>query len=86
MAKNVIVSIFLGAFKEAGKASVAELLANIKEHNDEETYQEALKAGNAFFNLLSKVAAKSKTKVDDGVIEIFQSPIQDAAEADGVDL
>ena len=83
---SIVVTIFLGAFKEAGKASVSELLANIKEHNDADTYEQTLKAGSSFFTLLSKVAAKSKTKIDDGVIEIFLSPIQDAADADDITL
>lgn len=83
---NPIVSIFLGAFKEAGKLSVIGLLANIKEHNDEQTYLDTLRGGNAFFNQMAKLAAKSKSKVDDSVIEIFHQPIKDAAEADGIEL
>jgi hypothetical protein len=45
-----------------------------------------LRGGNAFFNQISKLTAKSKTKVDDAAVEIFHSAIKDAAEAEGIEL
>jgi hypothetical protein len=83
---NPFLSIFLGAFKEAGRISVAAQLAIIKENNDEQTYIDMLRGGNAFFNQISKLTAKSKTKVDDAAVEIFHSAIKDAAEAEGIEL
>lgn len=83
---DVIAQIFMSAAKEAGKVKIAELLAKIKENNTPEVYEQALKAGSSFFSLLGELAKKSKTKLDDYSIGIFLEPIQDAAEADDIDL
>jgi hypothetical protein len=83
---DVIAQIFMSAAKEAGKVKIAELLAKIKEHNTPEVYEQALKAGSSFFNLLGDLAKKSKTKLDDYAIGIFLEPIEDAADDDDIDL
>lgn len=83
---DLIANIFMGAVKEAGSIKIADILANIKEHNSPEVYANALKSGSAFFSLVGELAKKSKTKIDDSVIEIFQGPIKAAAEAAGINL
>lgn len=83
---DVIAQIFMSAAKEAGKVKIAELLAKIKQNNTAEVYEQALKAGSSFFTLLGELAKKSKTKLDDYSIGIFLEPIQDAAEADEIEL
>lgn len=83
---DVIAQIFMSAAKEAGKVKISELLAKIKENNTPEVYEQALKAGSAFFLLLSDLAKKSKTKLDDYAIGIFLEPIKAAAEEDDIQL
>lgn len=83
---EVIAQIFFGAAKEAGKLKVAQLLAQIKEHNTPEVYANALKTGNGFFSLLNELAVKTKTKLDDMAIAIFAEAISEAAAADGIQL
>lgn len=83
---DLIASIFMGAVKEAGSIKVSEILAKIKEHNTPEVYENALKSGNSFFNLLNELAVKTKSKIDDNVIAMFQEPIQAAADEDDIDL
>lgn len=81
---SIVVSIFLGAFKEAGKAQAFELLAKLKDSSTPEEYEDFIKGGVLFFRRMSALAAKSKTKIDDGVVEIFKDPIDSVAEAEGI--
>lgn len=79
---DIAVQILLNATKEVAKLKVSELLEKVKQNNDETTYAEALQMGDAFFKLLAKLAAKSKTKVDDIAIKIFHEPVKEAMEAE----
>jgi len=83
---DLIANIFMGAVREAGAVKVADILAKIKEHNTPEVYENALKSGNSFFTLLNELAKKTKTKIDDNVILLFQEPIQNAAAEDDIQL
>jgi len=83
---DIIAQIFMSAAKEAGKTKITELLVKIKSNNPPEVYEQFLKAGSSFFLLISDLAKRTKTKLDDYSIGIFLEPIQEAAEADGIEL
>jgi len=83
---NPVVSIFLGAFIEAGKLMASGLLEQVKAHNTKEDYEAVIQSlGNAFA-LLEKAAAKTKGKADDKIVDLFKTPIDAAAEADGIEI
>lgn len=84
--KDILVQAALPMLKAVGGAEVDEILARIKENNTPEVYAETLKGGHSFFKLLNEVAVKTKTKIDDGIIDIFQTSIETAAAADGITL
>lgn len=90
MAKeSLIVKIAINSVVETGKLMVAGLLTEIKEQendNQQETYEDLIKAGNAFFRLLEKAAARTKTKTDDKIVSVFKEPLEAAAEADGIEV
>jgi hypothetical protein len=65
---------------------IAALLASIKENNDSETYEAALRTLNGSMQLLHKLAEKTKTKLDDKAIDVFLIPTQSAASTAGITL
>lgn len=84
--KEIFVAALLPAFKEVGKLEMAEVLAGIKEHNTPEVYENTLKSINSNFTLLKEITNKTKTKIDDGLVDIILESVKDAAEADGIEL
>ncbi len=83
---EILVSIMLPAIKEVGKAQIEESLGKIKEHNKPEVFENALKAGNSFFLLLSELTTKTKTKIDDTIVAVFAEAILEAAADSGIEL
>lgn len=90
MAKeSLIVKIAINSVAETGKLMVAGLLEEIKaqeNENQEETYEDLIKAGNAFFRMLARAAARTKTRTDDKIVAVFLEPLENAAEADGIEI
>jgi hypothetical protein len=87
---SIVVSIFLGAFKEAGTAAGVELLDKLKADADTEAeieeYEDIIKGGVILFRRLKALAAKSKTKVDDAIVDIFKAPFEAKAEEEGIEV
>lgn len=84
--QELLVSIVLPAFKEVAKTQFKDVLSKIQEHNTPEVYQNTLKSLNSSFLLLNDVAVKSKTKIDDAVIDVVLDAVQESAAEDSVDL
>lgn len=84
--KEILANAAFPIIKAVGKAEVDQVLRNIKAHNTPEVYANALKAGHGFFALLDTAAVKTKTKLDDGMIDIFQQAIEEAAADDDITL
>ncbi len=84
--KEIIVEAVLPAIKAVGKMQMINAISGIKQHNSMETYQNALKGLHASFSLLKEAAAKSKTKIDDGIVDLVLEAVWESAESDGIVL
>ncbi len=84
--KEIIANMAIDMASVALQQVIASLLIGIKEHNDSDTYEQALKSVSGSMNLLHKLAEKTKTKLDDKAIDVFLLPTQRAALADGITL
>ena len=84
--KEVIVAAMLPAIKMVGKAEMEAVLSGIKQKNTEETYRNALQGLHSNFSLLKEVAYKTKTKVDDGIIDLVLEAVKESADNAGVVL
>ena len=84
--KKIIVEAVLPAFKTIGKIEMTNVLSSIRQHNTSETYRNTLQGLYSNFSLLKEVASKSKTKIDDGIVNLVLEAVTESAEADGVIL
>ncbi len=83
---DFLANLFSPVLKAAGKFYLKSVLQNIQDHNTLEVYTNTLKSINSSFSLLDEVAKKSKTKVDDDLIEAVLEAVQESAEEDGITL
>lgn len=84
--KEIIVAAVIPMVKSVGKEELSNVLANIKEHNTPELYENTLKSIHSSFSLLNEVANKTKTKIDDCVVDLVLEAVAEAAEDDGITL
>jgi hypothetical protein len=84
--KSILVEAFLPAIKAVGKAELSMLFAGIKEHHSAEFYQNTLRGLHADFSLLKDAAIKSRSRVDDGIVDLVLEAVSDSAVADGIVL
>ncbi|HEU5167172.1 MAG TPA: hypothetical protein VFU29_16615 [Chitinophagaceae bacterium] len=84
--KEVLVEAMLPAIKAVGKAEMKAVLSGIKDHNTPEIYQTTLQGLYSNFTLLKQAADKTKTKVDDGVIDLILEAVEETAEAGSITL
>jgi hypothetical protein len=84
--KEIIVASVLPALKKVGKIEMENVLSGIKEHNTPEIYQNTLQGLHSNFSLLKETALKTKTQVDDGIIDLVLEAVKDCADAGGIIL
>jgi hypothetical protein len=84
--QEILVNAVLPMVKAVGKAQLAEILGKIKTNNTEEVYVNTLKSVHSSFALLKEVAVKTKTKIDDGIIDAILESVSEAAAADDIAL
>jgi hypothetical protein len=84
--REIIVASVLPAIKAVGKIEMETVLAGIKEHNTAEVYQNTLQGLHSNFSLLKEIAVKTKTQVDDGIIDLVLEAVKDSADAGGIVL
>jgi len=83
---ELLVNMVSPMLKAAGKFYLKGVIQNIQDHNTKEVYMNTLKSINSSFSLLDEVAKKSKTKVDDDLIEAVLEAVRESAAEDGVTL
>jgi len=83
---EIIVATVFPIVKSVGKVELKEVLAGIKEHNTPDVYRHTLQGLHADFSLLREVAIKSKTKIDDGIVDLVLEAVVETAGADGIVL
>lgn len=84
--KEILVEAMLPAIKAVGKAEMKAVFSGIKDHNTPEIYQTTLQGLYSNFSLLKQAAYKTKTKVDDGVIDLILEAVEETAEAGSIVL
>lgn len=82
---SLILNILAGAFKEAGTEAVVSVLQKLHD-SDPKNYKVALLGGYLLSTALEPVVDKSKTKIDDTLVEGIGQAVQTSAERNGVDL
>ena len=83
---EIIVASVLPAIKAVGKLEMENVLLGIKEHNTADIYQSTLRGLHSDFSLLKEVAIKTRTRIDDGLVDLVLEAVKDSAEADGIVL
>lgn len=84
--KEILVSAALPMVKAVGKAELSELLETIQKNNTPEMYGNTLTAVYSSFSLLHEVAVKTKTKIDDGLIDFVLETVVEKAQEAGINL
>jgi hypothetical protein len=83
---EIIVATLMPAIKAIGKAELKQVLSGIQEHNTPEIYANTLKGLHSTFLLLKEEAVKSKTKIDDGIVDLVLEAVTESASEDGIEL
>ena len=84
--KEIMVAAILPAIKEVGKIEMKQVFSGIKDHYTPEMYRNTLRGLHSNFLLLRQVSVKTKTKVDDGIIDIIIEAVKESADSDGIVL
>jgi len=84
--KETIVEAILPTIKLVGKIQMTNVLSGIKEHNTPEIYRTTLIGIYANFSLLKEATSRSKTKIDDGIVDLVLEAVMEKASADGIVL
>lgn len=84
--KEIIVEAMLPAIKAVGKAEMEAVLSGIKQHNTTEIYRTTLQGLHSNFSLLKQAAYKTKTKIDDGIIDLVLEAVKESADSGGIVL
>jgi len=83
---DFLAGLFSPVLKAAGKFYLKSVMQTIQDHNTLEVYTNTLKSINSSFSLLDEVAKKSKTKVDDDLIEAVLEAVRESANEDNIAL
>jgi hypothetical protein len=84
--KEIIVATIIPMVKEVGKLELKDVLSQIKAHNTPELYHNTLQGLYSDFSLLKEVTVKTKTKIDDGLVDLVLEAVTETAAADGIVL
>lgn len=84
--KTIIVEAVLPAIKAVGKVEMESVLSNIKEHNTPEFYQNVLQGLHSNFSLLKEATLKTRSRIDDGIVDLVLEAVKESANADGITL
>lgn len=77
--KETIIEALMPVIKKAGEIELDNVLSSVKEHNSEELYRNTLKSIHSSFLLLKDAAVKTKTKIDDGIIDLVLETVEEKA-------
>jgi hypothetical protein len=84
--KEIIATAVIPMIKKVGKLEMKEVLLNIKEHNTPEIYHNTLQGLYSNFSLLRDAAIKTKSRFDDGIVDLVLEAVKENADADGIVL
>ena len=84
--REIIVAAVLPAIKTAGKLEMENVLSGIKANNTPEVYKNTLQGLYSNFSLLKEVAIKTKSKFDDGIVDLVLEAVEVSASSSGISL
>lgn len=84
--KEILAAIGLASVTAVGKMKFIELFTKIKEHNTPLVFANALKSTHSNFSLLKELAAKTKTSIDDGLVQMVLDAVAEVAKSEGIGL
>ena len=84
--KEIIVATIIPMVKAVGKLEMKEVFSQIKAHNTPELYHNTLQGLYSNFSLLKEVSVKTKTKIDDGIIDLVLEAVTETAAVEGIVL
>lgn len=76
---EIMVSAILPAIKAVGKLEMENVLSGIKEQNGMEVYQNTLHGIYSGFSLLKTTALKTRTRIDDGIVDLVLEAVKESA-------
>jgi flagellar capping protein FliD len=83
---DFLVNLFMPMLKAAAKFYLKIVIQQIQDHNTPAIYENTLKSINSSFTLLDEVAKKSKTHIDDDIIEAVLESVRESATEDNITL
>jgi hypothetical protein len=83
---EMMVSAVLPIIRGVGKIEIQHVLSSIKENSTPEIYRTTLQGLYSNFTLLKEAAAKTKSHIDDGIVDIILEAVNENANADGLVL
>ena len=84
--KEIMIATMMPAIKAIGKAEMEAILSDVKEHNTAEIYRATLQGLHSNFSLLKEAAYKTKTKIDDGIVDLVLEAVKESADSGGIVL
>ena len=84
--KEIIVEAVLPTIKIVGKIQMTNALSVIKQHNTAAIYKNTLQGLYSNFSLLKEAASKSKTRIDDGIVDLVLEAVRESATNEGITL
>lgn len=85
MAANFILELLAGTLAELGESKLVEVLQSLHD-KDPQGYKSAIFGGLSFVTGISKLTDKTKTKIDDALVNAIREAIEISAEANGIKL
>ena len=83
---DIIASAVLPIIRGTGKLEMQNVLLSIKEHNAPDIYRNTLQGLHSNFSLLKEDAVKTKSNLDDGIVDLVLEAVEDTANSDGIPL
>ncbi len=84
--KTMFVEAVIPAIKAVGKAEMEMVLSVIKEKHTPEVYQNTLRGLYSNFSILKLASLKTKSRIDDGLINLVLEAVEESADASDVVL
>lgn len=84
--KEILATAMIPVIKKVGKLEIKEVLSRIKEHHAPELYRETVLSLYSNFSLLKFVTIKTRSKFDDGIVDLILEAVKEHADADGIIL
>lgn len=89
MAQNFLLELLAGTLTEVGESKLVEVLQQLHDKDtteDKSDYISVLQGGLSFTTGISKLTNKTKTKLDDALVNAIKEAIETSAKNNDIDL